>query len=47
MQNTAYPKSTGGTPITSWIPNQMKAVLGAMNDLSKKLKESERFSKMV
>ncbi len=25
----------------------MKAVLGAMNDLSKKLKESEKFSKKV
>jgi len=47
MQNTAYPKATGGTPITSWIPNQIKAVLGAMNDLSKKLKESEKFSKKV
>jgi indoleamine 2,3-dioxygenase len=30
MQNTAYPKATGGTPITSWIPNQIKAVLLAM-----------------
>ena len=30
MSNTAYPKATGGTPITSWIPNQIKAVLGAM-----------------
>ena len=30
MQNTAYPKATGGTPITSWIPNQIKAVLSAM-----------------
>lgn len=47
MQNTAYPKATGGTPITSWIPNQIKAVLGAMNDLSKKLNESEKFSKKV
>ena len=30
MSNTAYPKATGGTPITSWIPNQIKAVLSAM-----------------
>jgi indoleamine 2,3-dioxygenase len=34
MQNTAYPKATGGTPITSWIPNQIKAVLSAMKALS-------------
>ena len=34
MQNTAYPKATGGTPITSWIPNQIKAVLGAAGLLS-------------
>ena len=34
MQNTAYPKATGGTPITSWIPNQIKAVLKAMHVLA-------------
>ena len=26
MQNTVYPKATGGTPIISWIPNQLNAV---------------------
>ena len=27
MANTKYAKATGGTPIISWIPNQIKAVL--------------------
>lgn len=30
MANTVYPKATGGTPIISWIPNQLKAVLATM-----------------
>jgi indoleamine 2,3-dioxygenase len=44
MQNTAYPKATGGTPITSWIPNQIKAVLSAMKDLSKAMRSTPEFS---
>ncbi len=27
MSNTKYAKATGGTPIISWIPNQIKSVL--------------------
>lgn len=30
MANTVYPKATGGTPIISWIPNQLNAVLSTM-----------------
>ena len=30
MANTVYPKATGGTPIISWVPNQLKAVLSTM-----------------
>lgn len=45
MQNTAYPKATGGTPITSWIPNQIKAVLSAMKELSEAMRDSPSFSK--
>ena len=41
MQNTAYPKATGGTPITSWIPNQIKAVLRAMKVLFDKMKDHQ------
>jgi len=25
MENTSYPTATGGTPISKWLPNQMKA----------------------
>ena len=32
MQNTLYPKATGGTPIISWIPNQLNAVLKTMEE---------------
>tara|TARA_B100001093_G_C26859313_1_gene1029132 strand:- start:1352 stop:2740 length:1389 start_codon:yes stop_codon:yes gene_type:complete len=39
MSNTAYPKATGGTPITSWIPNQIKAVLGAMTTVDQLTEE--------
>ena len=31
MSNTKYAKATGGTPIISWIPNQIKAVFSAMD----------------
>ncbi|MDB2701520.1 indoleamine 2,3-dioxygenase [Flavobacteriaceae bacterium] len=30
MQNTTYASATGGTPIISWIPNQIMSVLNAM-----------------
>jgi len=45
MKNTAYPKATGGTPITSWIPNQIKAVLKAMKVLSEKMKNYTNWDK--
>ena len=32
MANTPYAKATGGTPITSWLPNQLKAVMFQMED---------------
>jgi indoleamine 2,3-dioxygenase len=31
MANTPYAKATGGTPITSWLPNQITAVLQQMD----------------
>lgn len=31
MSNTKYAKATGGTPIISWIPNQIKAVISTMD----------------
>ncbi len=33
MANTVYPKATGGTPIISWIPNQIISVLNIMTDV--------------
>ena len=39
MHNTAYPKATGGTPIVSWIPNQIKAVIRAMEAVVAQLPE--------
>ena len=45
MQNTGYPKATGGTPITSWIPNQIKAVLSAMAVLASKIKNNDKWDK--
>ena len=33
MANTPYAKATGGTPIISWLPNQMKAVMKEMRSL--------------
>ena len=37
MQNTVYSKATGGTPIISWIPNQITAVLNTIEINFKKL----------
>ena len=45
MQNTKYAKATGGTPIISWIPNQIKAVFSAMQNLSNQMKDSNRWVK--
>jgi indoleamine 2,3-dioxygenase len=33
MENTKYPTATGGTPITTWIPNQITATLDAMKPI--------------
>jgi indoleamine 2,3-dioxygenase len=27
INNTKYPRATGGTPITTWLPNQIGACL--------------------
>ena len=43
MANTKYAKATGGTPIISWIPNQIKSVLNyvevILNELSQMNKD--------
>jgi indoleamine 2,3-dioxygenase len=40
MANTCYPMATGGTPITTWLPNQILATLAAMRRV---LDSAERF----
>jgi len=37
MANTKYAKATGGTPIISWIPNQIEAVLRYMGSLVERI----------
>ncbi len=37
MANTKYATATGGTPITSWIPNQIMSVINQMEDVIKTL----------
>ena len=33
IQNTKHPVATGGTPITTWLPNQLGATLEYMNNI--------------
>ncbi len=39
MENTRYQIATGGTPITTWIPNQIEAVLHYMGNILKRIKD--------
>lgn len=41
MENTKYQVATGGTPITTWIPNQIEAVLHYMGKILDKLKGTD------
>ena len=41
MANTKYNVATGGTPITTWIPNQIEAVIAYMNILLQKINDHE------
>jgi len=40
MANTKYNVATGGTPITTWIPNQIEAVIAYMNILLERIQDS-------
>jgi indoleamine 2,3-dioxygenase len=49
MENTKYPTATGGTPITTWIPNQITATLDTMQivfDKSSNIKRSDNDNKL-
>lgn len=37
IQNTKHPTATGGTPITTWLPNQLGATLEYMDDVVKNI----------
>ena len=37
IENTKHPVATGGTPITTWLPNQLGATLEKMKDIIKEL----------
>ena len=37
IENTKHPVATGGTPITTWLPNQLGATLENMEELIKSL----------
>lgn len=41
MANTKYNVATGGTPITTWIPNQIEAVIEYMNILLERINDTE------
>ena len=43
MANTKYAKATGGTPIISWIPNQITAVLNYMSDVLELIPDNSNF----
>ena len=42
MANTKYAKATGGTPIISWIPNQIKSVLSYIETILNELHSMNR-----
>ena len=48
LKNTKYAKATGGTPIISWIPNQIGAVLSYMKELINMIGEHDdlRYNKI-
>lgn len=43
MANTKYAKATGGTPIISWIPNQITSVLDFMSDIISLIPNNSKF----
>lgn len=36
LKKTSHPTATGGSPIVTWLPNQLKAVLDAMSQVWEK-----------
>ena len=44
MENTKYPTATGGTPITTWIPNQILATLNAIQPI---IDDADKLTKTI
>lgn len=47
MANTKYPVATGGTPIISWIPNQIEATLMGMKKCLAMIQADQEVDQMV
>ncbi|KAJ3278906.1 hypothetical protein HDU76_009699 [Blyttiomyces sp. JEL0837] len=41
IKHTRHPVATGGSPITTWLPNQLAVVLSAMVEVGKAIKEDK------
>lgn len=46
LKRTSHPTATGGSPIVTWLPNQLSAVLRDMTDIAAKVGE-ERLGEEV
>lgn len=47
MSNTTYAKATGGTPITSWLPNQIQACLQYMSVVVDAIKQTSLSESLI
>ena len=41
MKKTSHPVATGGSPIVTWLPNQLQAVLDLMVDVAGRFEGEE------
>ncbi|XP_037030629.1 indoleamine 2,3-dioxygenase 1-like [Bradysia coprophila] len=41
IKHTSHPVATGGSPIVTWLPNQLNAVLDLINEVSDKINRNE------
>mmetsp|Transcript_7319 Transcript_7319/g.8397 ORF Transcript_7319/g.8397 Transcript_7319/m.8397 type:complete len:502 (-) Transcript_7319:104-1609(-) len=47
LQQTRHECATGGTPITSWLPNQLEAVLNQIDELLLRIRKDKEISKEI
>ncbi len=41
LKHTKYPRATGGSPIVTWLPNQLTAVMSQIGVVAKKVDTSK------